>query len=184
MGTHLQSLSNNEYLTFLLDGEEFGVDILSVQEIRGWSIVTEIPNTPSYLKGVINLRGIIIPIVDLRGRFNCKSSEYTATTVVIVLQGIVHNKRSTVGVVVDAVSDVYRVEHADVKTMPDFGSHIESSFISGMATVDEKIIILLDSNKLLDVEEIFSKATHPSSITVSDNREGNPVSAQQWTSEL
>lgn len=184
METHLQSLNDNEYLTFLLDGEEFGVDILSVQEIRGWSSVTEIPNTPDYLKGVINLRGIIVPIVDLRGRFNCKSSNYSATTVVIVLQGIIQNKKSTVGVVVDAVSDVHRVETADVKSMPDFGSHIESSFINGMATVDGKIIILLDSNKLLDVEEIFSKASHPSSIVSSDSRGGSPVSAQQRISEL
>ncbi len=149
------AIADQEYLTFELDNEEYGVDILCVQEIRVWSPVTQIPNTPDYLKGVINLRGVIVPIVDLRERFNRSAKDYDATTVVIVLQGRINNKKSIVGIVVDAVSDVHKVEHHEVKEAPDFGSQIDNRFLKGMATVEGKIIILLDSDKLLDVEELF-----------------------------
>lgn len=158
-------LADQEYLTFVLGKEEFGVDILRVQEIRVWSPVTEIPSTPEYLKGVINLRGTIVPIIDLRQRFDCEAEEYSATTVVIVLQGQVNNQQTMVGIVVDAVSDVHKVNSSDVKEPPNFGSHIDSRFISGMATVGEKIIILLDSIKLLDVEHLFH---NPSKEIIND----------------
>lgn len=148
-------ISDQEYLTFKLEKEEYGVDILSVQEIREWSPVTEIPNTPGYLRGVINLRGVIVPIVDLRERFNRSSKEYDATTVVIVLQGVVRDKRSMVGVVVDEVSDVYKVDSSEVKDAPDFGSNIDNRFLKGMAIMEEKMIILLDALRLLDVEDLF-----------------------------
>lgn len=148
-------ITESEYLTFILGEEEFGVDILCVQEIKVWSPVTEIPGTPSYLKGVINLRGVIVPIVDLRERFHAESKQYSPTTVVIVLQGMVNEKKSMVGVVVDAVSDVHKVAGSDEKDAPDLGRHIDSRFIKGMATIDEKIIILLDASVLLDVNELF-----------------------------
>lgn len=150
--------SDTEYLTFLLDGEEFGINILCVQEIRVWSPVTEIPNTPGYLKGVINLRGVIVPIVDLRERFGKISSDYSATTVVIVMRTEIAGKNVVVGIVVDAVSEVYKLEPKDIRESPDFGSNVDSRFIQGMATVDEKIIILLDAEKLMDVEELFKAA--------------------------
>ncbi len=151
-------IDEQEYLTFVIENEEFGVDILSVQEIRVWSSVTEIPNTPDYLKGVINLRGIIVPIVDLRQRFNKSSTKYDATTVVIVLQAAMSGGKSPIGIVVDAVSDVYKVEPEAIKKTPNFGSHIDSRFIKGMATIAKKIIILLDTEKLLDVEQLFHHA--------------------------
>lgn len=153
-----QGGSEQEYLTFILDGEEFGIDILCVQEIRGWSPVTEIPNTPHYLRGVINLRGVIVPIVDLRERFSRAPTEYGPTTVVIVLRAVVEAKSVVLGVVVDAVSEVYKLTRGDIRDAPEFGSSVDSCFLKGMATVDEKIIILLDSEKLLDVEELY-KAT-------------------------
>lgn len=148
--------TEHEYLTFMLDGEEFGIDILRVQEIKVWSPVTEIPNTPGYLKGVINLRGEIVPIVDLRERFQRSALEYSATTVVIVLRTTTEDKDIVVGVVVDAVSDVYKMEDQDIKPAPDFGSSIDSRFIEGMATIGEKIVILLNTTKLLNVEELYS----------------------------
>lgn len=147
---------DKEYLTFILAQEEFGVDILCVQEIKVWTQVTEIPNTPDYLKGVINLRGVIVPIVDLRERFNRKALEYDATTVVIVLRTITAERQVVVGIVVDAVSEVYKVGDKDIKEAPDFGSHVDSRFLKGIATIDEKIIILLDADKLLDVEELYN----------------------------
>jgi len=145
----------HEYLTFELGSEEYGVDILCVQEIRVWSAVTGIPDTPDYLKGVINLRGVIVPIIDLRLRFKYQAKDYNETTVVIVLKALVNGKNTMVGIVVDAVSDVYKVSPQDEKESPDFGSQIDSRFIKGMATISGKIIILLKSEKLLDVEDLF-----------------------------
>lgn len=147
-----------EYLTFILNGEEFGIDILCVQEIRGWSPVTEIPNTPEYLKGVINLRGVIVPVVDLRERFTQQPQDYDSTTVVIILRAVIDTKTVVVGIVVDAVSEVYKLQQKDIKQSPDFGTHIDSRFIDGMATIQEKIIILMNAQSLLDVEELY-KAT-------------------------
>lgn len=147
--------SDQEYLTFILDNEEFGVDILCVQEIKVWSPVTEIPNTPSYLKGVVNLRGVIVPIVDLRERFQREPLDYGATTVVIILRAKLNSNEVVVGIVVEAVSEVYKVNKKDIRQAPDFGSQVNSRFIEGIATIDEKLIILLDSDKLLDVEELY-----------------------------
>ncbi len=147
---------SQEYLTFLLDGEEFGVDILRVQEIMVWAPVTAIPGAPDYLRGVINLRGVIVPIVDMRQRFGREPIDYTDTTVVIVLRTSESENSVVVGVVVDAVSEVYKVEAENIKKSPNFGDHIDSRFVFGMATVDEKIIILLDAKKLLNVNDLYS----------------------------
>ena len=150
-------LTGQEYLTFKLEREEFGVDILSVQEIRVWSPVTELPGTPDYLKGVINLRGVIVPIVDLRQRFGHSAKTYDATTVVVVLQGVVNAKKSMVGLVVDEVSDVHKIHRNNIKDAPNFGSRIDNRFLKGMAAIEDSLIILLDSIKLLDVEELFNE---------------------------
>ncbi|MFK7865137.1 MAG: chemotaxis protein CheW [Pseudohongiellaceae bacterium] len=154
--------TEHEYLSFIVGREEFGVDILSVQEIRVWSTVTEIPNTPPYLKGVINLRGVIVPIIDLRQRFSTGQYEYDETTVVIVLQTAMSQAKSLIGIVVDAVADVHKVEVSSIKPAPYLGNHIDSEFIKGMSTIDEKIIVLLDVQKLLDVEALFDAAETPS----------------------
>lgn len=145
----------NEYLTFILDGEEYGVSILAVQEIRVWSTVTDMPNTPDYVKGVINLRGVIVPIVDLRERLNKSSATYNENTVVIVLKETINEQTVVVGIVVDAVSDVYKFSDKEIKSSPDFGAEIDSRFIYGMATIEEKIIIMLDAVKLLDIKELY-----------------------------
>ncbi|MDC3332784.1 chemotaxis protein CheW [bacterium] len=150
--------TDQEYLTFILDGEEFGIDILCVQEIKVWSPVTEIPNTPNYLKGVINLRGIIVPIVDLRERFQREKLEYSATTVVIILRASNQEHQVMVGLVVDAVSEVYKVADKEIRKAPDLGNQIDNRFIQGMATIEEKIIILLNSNTLLDVNKMYQAA--------------------------
>ncbi len=150
-------INSEQYLTFILGGEEYGVDILRVQEIKGWESATEIPNTPDYIRGVINLRGIIIPVIDLRNRFQMDKAEYGATTVVIVLKVYDSNGNDrTMGFVVDAVSDVYDVPTSELKPPPDFGSVVSTEFIRGMATVDEKMIILLDIDHLVDAETVAS----------------------------
>lgn len=145
-----------EYLTFLLNGEEFGVDILCVQEIRVWSGVTELPNKPEYLKGVINLRGVIIPIIDLRQRFGQQQLEYNEQTVTIILRSRLQNKSIVVGLVVDAVSEVYKFSNQSIRKPPSFGSQIDACFLKGLASIEDKLIILLDTNSLLDEDELFT----------------------------
>ena len=140
----------NQYLSFILAGEEYGIDILRVQEIKGWNSVTPIPNTPKYLKGVINLRGTIVPIIDLRERFNLETIPYGATTVVIVLRVESEKGSRIMGIVVDAVSEVYNIAANDLKAAPDFGQAISTDFVKGLATVDEKMVIVLDIDHLLN----------------------------------
>ncbi|RDH84683.1 MAG: chemotaxis protein CheW [endosymbiont of Galathealinum brachiosum] len=144
-----------ELLTFFLAGEEYGVDILRVQEIKGWDSVTNIPNTPEYIRGVINIRGAIVPIIDMRLRFMLEKKEYDATTVVIILSVVSKgNADRVMGVVVDAVSDVYNVPANDVKASPDFGTAVDTEFVTGLATIDEKMIIVLDIDHMLNAAEL------------------------------
>ncbi len=149
---------NEQYLTFLLAGEEYGVDILRVQEIKGWDTATRIPNTPSYVQGVMNLRGTIVPIIDLRMRFNLGKLEYGPTTVVVVLKVDAEGKTRTIGVVVDGVSDVYSLNKDSLKPAPDFGEDINTDFVRGLATIGEKMVIILDINRLLNTSDMNALA--------------------------
>ena len=165
-----------EYLTFVLSGEEYGVDILCVQEIRVWSSVTELPNKPDYIKGVINLRGIIIPIIDLRQRFGQEPLEYNEQTVTIILRNQNNQnsqKTMAVGIVVDAVSEVYKFDKKSIRTPPAFGNNIDRCFLQGLATIEDKLIILLDSNSLLDQNELYQV----------DKRDVNPTSSDKLVTE-
>ncbi len=154
--------NGSQFLTFMLAGEEYGVDILRVQEIKGWDEATEIPNTPDYIQGVLNLRGTIVPIVDLRSRFALERIKYSNTTVVIVLKIENDGHEKTIGFVVDAVSDVYNVTDEQLKPSPDFGGSVNTEFVKGLATVDEKMVILLDIDHLVDADADInqSEMTH------------------------
>jgi len=143
-----------QYLTFIMADEEYGVDILRVQEIRGWDNVTPIPNTPPHIKGVINLRGTIVPIIDLRERFGLEKTDYNATTVVIVLKVISDERERIMGIVVDAVSDVYNVGEDEMKPAPDFGNAVSIDFVKGLVTVDEKMLIILSIDEMLSSKEL------------------------------
>ena len=145
----------NKYLTFLLANEEYAVDILRVQEIKGWSKVTEIPNTPQYICGVVNLRGTIVPVIDLRLRFKLECQKYGAMTVMIVIKVLSTNgKERIMGIIVDAVSDVYDVSENEIKAAPEFGSVISTEFVRGLATVEDKMVIVLDIDQLLNSNEL------------------------------
>ncbi len=145
--------SNNQYLTFFMANEEYGVDILCVQEIRGWEAATPLPNAPAHIKGVINLRGTIVPIVDLRQCFGMDAIEYSAVTVVIVLK-VKHAQGSRVmGIVVDAVSDVYALADAEMRPAPDLGDSVEVEFIKGLVSVNNKMVILLNIDELLNIDD-------------------------------
>jgi purine-binding chemotaxis protein CheW len=141
--------SSEQYLTFMLAGEEYGVDILRVQEIKGWDKVTRIPHTPAYVLGVINLRGAVVPILDLRCRFGLETIAFGPTTVVIVVRVMSGRDERTVGVVVDAVSEVYNVDAADTKPPPDVCGSVDTVFVKGLATIEEKMLILLDIDRLI-----------------------------------
>ncbi|MDA8447184.1 chemotaxis protein CheW [Paracidovorax valerianellae] len=134
-----------EYLTFRLDQEEYGIDILKVQEIRGYEPPTRIANAPDFIKGVTNLRGTIVPIVDMRLKFSCSKAEYNSFTVVIIL----NLRNRVVGIVVDSVSDVMELASDQIRVAPDVESTIDSNCILGLGSVGERMLILLDIEKLM-----------------------------------
>ncbi len=140
---------SSQVLTFTLGGETYGVDILRVHEIRGWSNVTRIPHSPSHVLGVLNLRGSIVPIVDLRMQFNLERAEYTPVTVIIVLSVQSPTGRREFGVVVDGVSDVVDINTSDIKDAPDLGSSSNTEFITGLAHVTDRMVIILDIDRLI-----------------------------------
>jgi purine-binding chemotaxis protein CheW len=144
-----EATSNQQVLTFVLGNETYGVDILRVQEIRGFSAVTKIPHAPSHVLGVLNLRGSIVPIVDLRMRFNLERAEYNAVTVIIVLSVQSANGRRDFGVVVDGVSDVVDVNKAEVRPAPELGSASATEYILGLVPVSERMVVLLDIDCLI-----------------------------------
>ncbi len=142
-----------QFLTFELNGEHYGVEILRVQEIMGWETVTPIPNTPPHLCGVLNLRGAIVPIVDLRLLFEMPFEPYTSTTVVVVLR-VGDVTRRTVGIVVDAVSDAHNVHPDDIRESPDFGDVVGTESINGITRIDDNMVMLLDIDTLLHIERL------------------------------
>lgn len=139
-----------EFLTFRLGEEEYGVDILKVQEIRGYESVTKIASAPEYVKGVINLRGMIVPIIDMRLKFHFDSVTYDDFTVVIIL----NIGQRVVGIVVDGVSDVVALDDAQIKPAPALDSSMNTDYILGMGAVDGRMIILADVEKLLAADEL------------------------------
>lgn len=134
-----------EYLTFRLDQEEYGIDILKVQEIRGYEQPTRIANAPAFIKGVVNLRGTIVPIVDMRIKFNCTQADYNSFTVVIIL----NLRDRVVGIVVDSVSDVMELSAENIRVAPDVESAIDNGCILGLGSFGERMLILLDIEKLM-----------------------------------
>jgi len=144
-----------QFLSFTLGDEEYGVDILRVQEIRSWEPVSRIPNVPSYEKGVVNLRGAIVPIIDLRERFGLGHLEYSPLTVVVVLQIVTDlGQTRTMGVVVDSVSDVIDVDKKTIQDAPNFGTKVSTEFINGLASVKDRMVMLLDVEKLLKIDTL------------------------------
>jgi purine-binding chemotaxis protein CheW len=137
--------NSRELLTFTLGKEEYGIDILKVQEIRGYDAVTTIANSPEFIKGVINLRGIIVPIIDMRIKFNLGNVTYNELTVVIIL----NVAKRVMGMVVDGVSDVIALTADQIKAAPEFSSSLDTQYITGLGTVDDRMIIVIDIERLM-----------------------------------
>jgi len=148
------STAGKEYLTFRLGSEEYGIDILKVQEIRGYEVSTRIANAPGFIKGVVNLRGVIVPIIDLRVKFNLADAAYDVSTVTIILNVL----GRVVGAVVDSVSDVLALKSEQIKPAPEFNGSIESGFITGIGSVkqgdEERMLILIDIEQLMGASEM------------------------------
>ncbi len=146
-----RGVATQQFLTFALGQEEYGVEILKIQEIKGFSAITPLPNAPSYVKGVLNLRGTIVPIVDLRKKFALPEVEYTRFTVIVVT----HMQGQTMGFIVDAVSDVLTVAASDIRPAPDLHGRVDTSYLCGLAATGAKLVILLDIDKVLTTTEVL-----------------------------
>lgn len=146
VSTDATNESSVQFLTFTVGDEEYGVDIMTVREVKGWSETTRLPNTPEYMRGVLNLRGVVIPIFDLRMRFGGQTTEATDKHVIVILA--VGDRIA--GVLVDTVSDILTVNHEEIKDSPSNGGTLDERFINGLIAVEERMVVLLDMEKLLD----------------------------------
>ena len=157
-----------KYLTFALGHEEYGLEILKVREIIGYMNITAVPQTPAHVKGVINLRGQVIPVIDLRSKFGMEEIEITEQTCIIVVEITQGTRKFQTGIVVDHVSEVLDIAEGDIEDAPQFGSSVDTNFILGMGKIGETVKILLDIDKVLGGEDFGSYATSTEKTTTTD----------------
>lgn len=143
-----------QYLTFLLGTEMFAIDILGIKEIIEYGNLTSVPMMPEFIRGVINLRGAVVPVVDLSARFGRSASEVTRRSCIVIIESESDGENQDIGVVVDSVSEVLEIPEAEIEPAPSFGAKIRTDFIRGMGKVKEKFVIILDANKVLSVDEM------------------------------
>ncbi|MFT5502379.1 MAG: purine-binding chemotaxis protein CheW [Gammaproteobacteria bacterium] len=145
----------DQYLTYKVGKEAYGIRILSVREIRGWEPVARIPNAPGYVKGVLNLRGTAVPVIDMRMRLNISDPLYNITTVLIVVRSEINGTERIAGIVVDSVSDVMNARSNDILGTPDFGDNVDTAFISGLVDVDGKMVMIFDVDSFMKHPDIY-----------------------------
>lgn len=148
------SQEQGQYLTFLLGGEMFAIGILGIKEIIEYGSLTTVPMMPEFIRGVINLRGAVVPVVDLSARFGRQSTEVTRRSCIVIIEAEAGSEKHDVGVVVDSVSEVLEIPDAEIEPAPSFGAKIRSDFIHGMGKVGGKFVIILDADKVLSVDEM------------------------------
>lgn len=148
-------IQGGKFLTFALDSEEYGIPIQKVKEIIGIMDITCIPRTPLFIKGVINLRGKIIPVMDLRLKFGMKEREYNQRTCIIVVEFLLSDMKKQMGIVVDTVSEVLNIQKSDIEPPPQYGTAVETAFLTGMGKVKGKVILLLEIEQILSSEEMI-----------------------------
>jgi purine-binding chemotaxis protein CheW len=154
----LEAEEQHQYLTFLLGEEMFAIGILSIREIIEYGYLTEVPMTPPFIRGVINLRGAVVPVVDLAVRFGRQAQENTKRTCIVIVEVESPKGSQEMGIVVDAVSEVLEIPHADIEPPPEFGARIRSDFIKGMGKINGKFVVILDVNRVLLVDEVAAVA--------------------------
>lgn len=147
-------IQGGKFLTFTLSKEEYGIPIQKVKEIIGMMEITEIPKTPDFIRGVINLRGKIIPIMDLRLKFGLQQKDYNDRTCIIVVEMLVEDIKRQIGIAVDAVSEVMNIQKAEIEEPPEYGDHSSTEFLTGLGKVKGKVVLLLDIAKVLDNKDI------------------------------
>jgi purine-binding chemotaxis protein CheW len=150
---------DNQYLTFVLGGEMFSIGILNIKEIIEYGQLTEVPMMPGFVRGVINLRGRVVPVIDLSVRFGRHSTEITKRTCIVIIEIANEELHQDIGVVVDAVSEVLEIPHSEIEPPPSFGAKIRADFISGMGKVKGKFVIILNVDKVLSVDELAKLTT-------------------------
>lgn len=143
-----------ELISFRIGAQEFCVDIMAIREIRGWTAATALPQSPSFVRGVINLRGAVVPVVDLASRFGGKPSQITRRSCIVILELESEAGDQVIGVVVDAVNEVLEIAAADIEPPPSFGTRIRTDFIHGMGKVQERFVIILNVNNVLSTEDL------------------------------
>jgi purine-binding chemotaxis protein CheW len=143
-----------QYLTFVLGGEQFAIGILAIKEIIEYGQLTTVPMMPDFIRGVINLRGSVVPVVDLSSRFGGKQTEVTRRTCIVIIEVMSENERQDIGVIVDAVNEVLDIASTEIEPAPTFGAKIRADFISGMGKVEGKFVIILNVDKVLSVQEL------------------------------
>ena len=148
-------IQDGKHLTFFLGKEDYGIPILQVREIIGMMEFTEVPKTPEFIKGVINLRGKIIPIMDLRSKFGMESIEYTERTCIIVVEINVNEIKKPMGIVVDMVSEVINIDESEIEELLDYGAKVDGDFLTGLGKVKDKVVILLNIEKIINTEEMI-----------------------------
>ena len=148
------SQEHGQYLTFLLGGEMFAIGILGIKEIIEYGSLTTVPMMPEFIRGVINLRGAVVPVVDLSARFGRPPTEVTRRSCIVIIEAEAESEKHDIGVVVDSVSEVLEIPGTEIEPAPSFGAKIRSDFIQGMGKVDGKFVIILDANRVLSVDEM------------------------------
>jgi len=164
-GLGVSSGDSAQYLTFILGSKVYGLEILNIKEIIEYGDVTEVPMMPDFISGVINLRGSVVPVIDLSKRFTGESTPHTKRTSIIILEVTNDDLRIEVGVTVDMVNEVLDIQANDIEPSPDLGSQIQTSFICGMAKVEGKLLILLDIKNVLSIEELSQVGGVQSMVT-------------------
>jgi len=178
-----EGIEQQQYLTFLLAGEEYAISILKVKEIIEYDTVTVVPKTPKWIRGVINLRGSVLPVVDLAVKFGLEERPVTRTSCIVILEGQLENQNTTMGVVADAVSQVMDLASEDIREVPEFGTRVQVNYLLGMAQLGKKFALLLDVDKVLSTDELLNLDQVSANAVATDGEAGGSAVEQSTTSD-
>jgi purine-binding chemotaxis protein CheW len=173
-----EAVEQEQYLTFLLAGEEYAIGILKVKEIIEYDTVTTVPKTPCWVRGVINLRGAVVPVVDLGLKFGLEDRLVTKTTCIVIVEGQVEEQSTLMGVMVDAVSQVMDIAAGDVREVPTFGTRIKVDYLQGMAQLGKKFVLLLDIDKVLSADEVQDLTAVATKLSEGEDNVASPNLAE------
>jgi purine-binding chemotaxis protein CheW len=174
-----EGIEQQQYLTFLLAGEEYAISILKVKEIIEYDTVTVVPKTPKWIRGVINLRGAVVPVVDLAVKFGLEERRVTSTSCIVILEGQLENQNTTMGIVADAVSQVMDLSARDIREVPEFGTRVQVNYLLGMAQLGKKFALLLDVDKVLSTDELLNLDQVTANAGAADASSTGEVSVEQ-----